>query len=344
MSEIRELLASAQQAEIHGDTSEAIHHLMKAEAWYRDRQLMPRAEQMRRQIRRLGGAIPPDTSAPVEDLFGFGDDLDSPRARRVERPVEVAVAPREVALAGASSEAWCSFCCRPAVEVGPLVAGPAGAFICQSCTATASRLLGGPPSEASPSPLRLLPGQQQALDQLLGGGGRLALLVGPEGAGKTTLLTQLGSPTAVVPPAVSQGRLLLDLQGPLTEGEADRLLAAVNAGVSVIVATRGLPVAPALVLESERGPTPVHDTASLVAALAHLPEAVLARVEHVVELPALTREALGTLATLRLEARGAQLAPATVERLVELALASSRGAHELAVLVARIPPGTYLPP
>ncbi|MBS2030912.1 MAG: hypothetical protein JST54_23615 [Deltaproteobacteria bacterium] len=39
-------------------------------------------------------------------------------------------------------EAWCSFCCRPTNEVGELVAGPAGAFICAECVGQSGELLG----------------------------------------------------------------------------------------------------------------------------------------------------------------------------------------------------------
>jgi ATP-dependent protease Clp ATPase subunit len=49
---------------------------------------------------------------------------------------------RQASLADPRMDAWCSFCCRPKQEVGQLVAGPAGAFICGSCVLLATELLG----------------------------------------------------------------------------------------------------------------------------------------------------------------------------------------------------------
>ncbi|MFN7134008.1 MAG: ClpX C4-type zinc finger protein, partial [Myxococcales bacterium] len=40
-------------------------------------------------------------------------------------------------------DCWCSFCCRPKAEAGPMIAGPAGAFICRGCIAASARLSGG---------------------------------------------------------------------------------------------------------------------------------------------------------------------------------------------------------
>jgi len=45
-------------------------------------------------------------------------------------------------LADPAQAAWCSFCCRPGQEVGSLVAGPAGAYICRGCVERAQALLG----------------------------------------------------------------------------------------------------------------------------------------------------------------------------------------------------------
>lgn len=60
-----------------------------------------------------------------------------PRRRRGPRIIE-----RGPTRADAALDAWCSFCCRPRAEVGDLVAGPAGAFICKACLTESSSLLG----------------------------------------------------------------------------------------------------------------------------------------------------------------------------------------------------------
>ncbi|MHB8877619.1 MAG: ClpX C4-type zinc finger protein, partial [Myxococcaceae bacterium] len=53
-------------------------------------------------------------------------------------------------LADPAIPAWCSFCCRPIREVGPLVAGPAGAFICLPCIGEARGLLSKQPVPEPP--------------------------------------------------------------------------------------------------------------------------------------------------------------------------------------------------
>ena len=127
---IREILASAQQAEIRGDLEEAVRLLTRAADFYRARQLTARAAQMERHVRRLRGEEEP-VEAPA----------DSPEQEPVVR--ELSPFERGPQLADPAIDAWCSFCCRPKQEVGPLIAGPAGAYICARCTAAAAALLGG---------------------------------------------------------------------------------------------------------------------------------------------------------------------------------------------------------
>lgn len=69
MSEIREILSSAQAAEARGESGEASRLLRQAASYYRDRQMLKRAAQMLRQARRVEG---------VEDdeIFGFGADFE----------------------------------------------------------------------------------------------------------------------------------------------------------------------------------------------------------------------------------------------------------------------------
>ncbi len=178
-SEIRALLGAAQSAEVKGDTVEAVRLLREAAAFYRDRKLVTRAMQMLRHARRLEGHQDPgppldgfaprelmggdddfdgptgevDWSQEGDDAFGFGDELIEAGAGHRPSPI-VEPAPalekeafeRVLTLADPALDAWCSFCCRPAREVGALTAGPAGAYICVACTTRAGALLGAPPA------------------------------------------------------------------------------------------------------------------------------------------------------------------------------------------------------
>src|SRR6218665_527645 len=85
--------------------------------------------------------------------------LDAPGERSEEPPARAAseeegrFIERGPTRADPSLDAWCSFCCRPRAEVGPLVAGPAGAFICAACIGESGGLLGGvAPRPPSPPP------------------------------------------------------------------------------------------------------------------------------------------------------------------------------------------------
>jgi len=115
--DIRQLLMSAQAAERSGDlhtAQELIEHAARAcEAAGR----LTRAGQLRRHAQRLAETLPGD------------------RTRTLVERVPV--------LADPGQAAWCSFCCRPDAEVGRLVAGPAGAFICHGCLQRAAGLLQG---------------------------------------------------------------------------------------------------------------------------------------------------------------------------------------------------------
>ena len=117
-SDVREYLRAAQAAEIRGDTVRAIELLRTAAAAYQRAGNHPRAEQMLRHAQRLEA-----------------------RPAKPPRSVDPEFAERGPTLADLAQAAWCSFCCRPRDEVGPLVAGPAGAFICTACASHASSLL-----------------------------------------------------------------------------------------------------------------------------------------------------------------------------------------------------------
>jgi energy-coupling factor transporter ATP-binding protein EcfA2 len=408
MPDFRALLSAAQQAEIKGDKPEAIRILREAAAAFRERDMIPRAQQMLRQIRRLEGVpadelpdedtatgVRPSPGAPPGDDFGFGESLlpaeaaaligaamaeeedtdggDEPSLRtwalsdeeEDEAPVsrrrigKTLVEQRGPARADPAIDAWCSFCCRPKLEVGPLIAGPAGAFICVGCVQASVQLLDGeevtpphstPPSQAvhdvTAGPARWsLPAQVAARAKLDRARPKLALLVGPEGSGKSTLLRTLGP---VVNPPLERlfgDVVVIDLTEPLSAPDEARLLRWLDEHPQrrAVLAVRGAVPKPVLVLKGEQGDEPVYDTAALGETVKHLSPAGLSRIDAVLPLDAPDRPALEALAAALLEARGVTLPPEAIAQLVELAERAGRGAHELAALVARIPPGRYQP-
>ncbi|HET9452409.1 MAG TPA: ClpX C4-type zinc finger protein, partial [Aggregicoccus sp.] len=133
---------------------------------------------------------------------GLLPELDAAPRARAQRLVE-----RGPSRAAPELAAWCSFCCRPAAEVGALVAGPAGAFICVGCARESTALLGAvpvphaPPREPVPAPLPLV-GQeaaQELLERALSQGARRILVLGPEGSGKSTWMRALVAAGRAVP-------------------------------------------------------------------------------------------------------------------------------------------------
>jgi ClpX C4-type zinc finger len=113
--DVRQLVMSAQAAERVGDLHLAQELLEQAARTCETTGRTARATQLRRHARRLSETLPGEPSRPFPERL----------------PV----------LADSSQPAWCSFCCRPGSEVGSLVAGPVGAYICRSCTERAAGLL-----------------------------------------------------------------------------------------------------------------------------------------------------------------------------------------------------------
>ena len=158
-------------------------------------------------------------------------------------------------------------------------------------------------------------------------------MIGPEGAGKSAWLQSLGSQSDLQ---------LIELDGRLSEQEEAELLAWIQpAARSVFLVVRGPVPPPALLLQGEHGEEPVHDTASLVQALPQLSPKLLAKVDAVIPFDLPKSDELAALAQAIADARGVSLPGAALVQLVTLAERSQRGAHELAVLIARIPPGKY---
>lgn len=113
--DVRQLVMSAQAAERSGELGLAQELLEKAARACEAGGRAARAEQLRRHARRLAETLPGDTTRPFLE--------------------------RVPVLAEVAQAAWCSFCCRPGGEVGRLVAGPAGAYICRGCVERAKALL-----------------------------------------------------------------------------------------------------------------------------------------------------------------------------------------------------------
>ena len=116
--DVRQLVLSAQAAKRVGDLALAQELLEQAARACETAGRLARATQLRRHARRLADTLPGERSKPFPERL----------------PV----------LADRGQPAWCSFCCRPTAEVGRLVAGPVGAFICHACTERAVRLLTAP--------------------------------------------------------------------------------------------------------------------------------------------------------------------------------------------------------
>ncbi len=156
--EIRQYIRAAQEAEVRGEKQQAAELLCRAARDYRAQGRYGRALSMLRhalrldpsrgdvaeEIRRLEWL--PDASlqgALGEQAQGPGEDAELQRALEPLDAGTPALLERGPTLADPSRDAWCSFCCRPQQEVGALVAGPAGAFVCAGCIAEARQLLGG---------------------------------------------------------------------------------------------------------------------------------------------------------------------------------------------------------
>ncbi len=344
MSDIRRLLSDAQAAERSGKKDEASRLLRAAAAWYRDRQMLRRAGQMLRQARRVEG-LEEETSG--EEVFGFDAPEEPPAEEAVSElsAGRVLLEQRLPQLADPAIDAWCSFCCRPRTEVGPVVAGPAGAYICQGCLGTSAALLGGQSVPPRATSLEVtshweiktlafeLTAQRRARSRFTRSRSRLGLVIGPEGTGKTAWLQSLGAQ-----PDLRQ----LEVSRPLSAAEEEELLSWIEpGGRSAFLVVRAPVPPPALVLQGEHGEEPLHDTASLVGKVPHLSARVLSRVDAVIAFEPAAPEELVALAQALAEARGVSLPEAALTQLVSLSLKAQNGAHELVTLIARIPPGKY---
>ncbi|WP_395805100.1 ClpX C4-type zinc finger protein [Archangium minus] len=343
------------------DTSSSLHEALREAEMAVDRRINPvgtAVEVVRAAVLSMdvsGGQVAPAV-APVEAR------KEEPRPKPEEG--EGAFIERGPTRADPSLEAWCSFCCRPRSEVGALVAGPAGAFICSSCIGESSALLGGvapvapavrraPVSRSSVS--FELVGQVTARERLERGletGVRRMLLLGPEGSGKSTWIREL----------VEQGRGVLVSSDSLDRAPADAVLLVEDVdrlspaeqsalGVfltryperTVLMTSRGGAVDSGPVLVSDSGRLFVPTTAALSEAVGGaLPVALLEQVQLLVSLEAPGIEDLVEIARRRLASReDCRLSDEALTALATEAARSSRSGHELQALLARVPPGTW---
>ncbi|HEX8435907.1 ClpX C4-type zinc finger protein [Archangium sp.] len=290
--------------------------------------------------------------------------VEEPSREPPEEP-QTAFVERGPTRADPSLEAWCSFCCRPRSEVGPLVAGPAGAFICSACTGESSTLLGGVAPRApsprnrtaaarGPVPFELV-GQEAAREQLeraWESGVRHVLVLGPEGSGKSTwmrALAEQGRGVLAVPTALD----LAPLESTLLVEDVDRLPPAEQLVLgaflarhperTVLMTARGTPVASGVVLLSDSGRLPVLTTAALSEAVrGALPITLLERVQLLVPLEQPSIEDLVEMARRGLASReDCHLFDEVLVALATEASRSPRAGHELRALLARVPPGTW---
>lgn len=148
-ADIRELIRQAQAAEIAGELPQAAALLADAAREHLEAGEGGRAASLLRHSLRLQPDRP-DVEALLEQAEAM--PAGGPPRRELEVPPQ-----RGPTLADPAIDAWCSFCCRPKSEVGRLVAGPAGAYVCGRCVGAAGELLAVPvplpaPVLAQPAP------------------------------------------------------------------------------------------------------------------------------------------------------------------------------------------------
>jgi len=264
-------------------------------------------------------------------------------------------------------DAWCSFCCRPRHEVGEMVAGPTGSFICAACVGESQSLLGlGQPATPSPRPapprrkeepgtLQLV-GQHEARALLARGleaGARRLLVMGPEGCGKSVWFQQLVSEELGVLVTVDSleqgagGSLLLVEDVDRLPPEAQARLTAFLARHperTVLMSARGGSNVPSFQLHGASGSLPMFTSHALFPVLrGAVPLTLLDQIQLVIPMQEPSEAEFIEIARRRLALRGPEvkLSDEVLATFAAAAARSPRSGHELTALLGRVPSGSW---
>lgn len=296
----------------------------------------------------------------METFQGSSPVREEPRAK------ERALIERGPTRADPALDAWCSFCCLPRTEVGELVAGPTGSFICSGCVGESGGLL-GLEGQATPRPRSTrrkdehaeaveLVGQQDAralLERALQAGARRVLVIGLVGTGKTVWFQELarqGRGTLVTLEALEQGS-----GGPVVLVEdVDRLPAEAQERLSaflarhpertVLMSARGSLGTPRLVLHGATGSLPVLSTRALSEGVSGaVPVSLLEQVQLAIPLQVPSRAEFIEVARRRLAPRASELSVTedVLAAIASEAASSPRAGHELNALLTRVLAGAW---
>jgi hypothetical protein len=303
--------------------------------------------------------------ADVEvDSYAMGEEDSEPEEARAEEP---SMFDRGPTRADPTVDAWCSFCCRPSVEVGALIVGPTGSFICGACVTESRGLLAlddgtvsAPPrasrrKEKQAATMPLI-GQEEAralLERALEAGAQRLLVIGPEGAGKSVWFRELASEdrgTLVTLDTLEQGGggvvvLVEDVDRFMAE-EWERLGSwmARYPERTVVMSARGSLEAPGLVLSGPSGSLPVFTTTALSSAvLDAIPLELLEQVQVALSLRVPTAAELQEVARRRLALAGSELSLSdeVLAAFAAEAARSPRAGHELNALLSRVLAGSW---
>ncbi|HYH95686.1 ClpX C4-type zinc finger protein [Hyalangium sp.] len=310
--------------------------------------------------------VSPDEFRSYQEQVARSDEEAESPERGAPAAKERALIERGPTRADPALDAWCSFCCLPRVEVGELVAGPTGSFICAACVGESGGLLGlEGPAATHPRPVRRkdvhaemaeLVGQQDAralLERALKAGARRVLVIGPEGTGKTVWFRELASQergTIMTLEALEQGAggpvvLVEDVDRlPLEAQERLGSFLARHPERTVLMSARGTLGAPKLVLQGAEGRLPILGTHALSeGVLGAVPVSLLEQIQLAIALQVPTRDELMEVARRLLVPRASELS-VTEEVLAAIAAeaaSSPRAGHELNALLARVLVGSW---
>ncbi len=303
-----------------------------------------------------------DMMALVADV-----EADSGEAMDEEtRAEEPSLFDRGPTRADPAMDAWCSFCCRPSLEVGELVAGPTGSFICGACVTESRGLLSLEDTvTARPRSSRRkgeqgeamgLIGQEDAralLERALEAGACRLLIIGPEGAGKTIWFQELAREdrgTLVTLDTLEQGGggavVLVEDVDRLMSEDWSRLGAflARYPERTVLMSARGTLEAPSLVLHGASGSLPVFTTSALSQAMLDaMPLELLEQLQVAIPLQVPTAAEFMEIARRRLALRGSELSLSdeVLAAFASEAARSPRAGHELNALLTRVLAGSW---